>query len=194
MIIIAIAILGAGFVFLEGKLSNSGSSAPSPTPIQKVATQHFTNADGRVEVTFPSSWYERDTTQKGTFGTFGPIIQAWTISNFLPQNTTPNGIPTNGVFIDFTIEQGGSNLSLNSLLNCSIKTTVCTTVGIDNEQFAKSITTLNTGVTTISVATLYDQNILLATATIGTESDQTATINDAEKIFNSIKFQNKPSP
>lgn len=74
-----------------------------------------------------------------------------------------------------------------------MKTTTCETIGIDNEQFIRADTTLNTGMKTIAIGTFYDDKVFLASALI-TPGDQeetlTKTVND---ILNSIKFSERSS-
>jgi hypothetical protein len=185
LIIIAIAIIGVAYIFLEDTLSNTSNSTPSPTPVAVITDQKFTSEDGRVTVTFPSTWHIAEATPQGTYGQFGLVIQTFTITNYSPGNTA---LQKNGVRIDFTIEQGGGNLPLESLLDCGGKTLTCERVGIDNEQFIQSTATLNTGMQTIGLGTFYDQNILVANALIAAGNKQATNKKEAEKILRSIKF------
>lgn len=186
--IVAIVVLGVGFVFLEQTFSSPQPDTTKATQSQKpIQSQKFTSSDNRVVVTFPSTWYVQDTTQNGAYGNFGQILQTWTITNYPPPNT-PSSMTENGVTIDFSIQQGAGNLSLQQLLDCGMKTTSCETIGINSEQFLKSTATLNTGISTVSVATFYDQNILTATAMIGTGDKKAANQKEVDKILNSITF------
>lgn len=193
-ILTAIILLGIAFFYLNEKgteyLERKASEVPTaPVENTTAPTQEFTSSDGRIAVSFPTSWYVVDTTPVGGFGQFGPIIQTWTIASF-PMTETGSTIPENGVKIDFTIEQGGSNLPLESLVSCDGKTITCERIGIDSELFIRSTATLNTGVQTIIVATFYDQNILRAEVSIQPGANQAAGADEAETILRSIRFQN----
>jgi hypothetical protein len=189
----AIVILGIVYVFIEKKISEAPAQnaalSGTPAPATNANTlQEFTSSDGRVTVSFPSSWYVRDTTEKGSSGQFGPYTQTWTVSNYVLPDTGGNTIPENGIKIDFAIQRGGENLPLEALLDCGNKTLTCERVGINNEQFLKSTATLNTGMRTIGAATFYDQNILQVHSMIQTGNEQNTNEAVTQKVVDSVKF------
>jgi hypothetical protein len=125
---------------------------------------------------------------KGGRGEFGIILQSWVLQSFPLDGGGQGGIPDNSAKIDIEIQTGGENRSIDDLLDCGMKTTSCEKVGIDNEQFIKSESTLNTGMKTVSVATFFDDKILRANALIAPGADEAALTGTANAILQSFKF------
>ena len=196
VILTAILVLGFAFFFINERGAdylekNTSNTSTVPVENTTATTQEFTSSDGRISLRFPASWYVVDTTPAGGAGQFGPIVQTWTIANF-PATEGASGNGENTVTIDFTIEEGGGNLPLESLVSCDGKTITCERIGIDNELFAQSKAVLNTGTQLTTIATFYDQKILKATASIQAGDRQAANAIEAEKVLQSIRFQNTP--
>lgn len=185
IIIFVLIILGGLSIFfmserntreLTERISPTGQQSHNETTATSVRSR-----DGRVNFTYPTKWILTDTTST-TSGEFGPIIQSWTITNV-------SGDPTENVAkIIIETQKGGSNLAIDQLVDCSMKTITCDKVGIDNEQFIRAESVLNTGMRTTTVATFYDDSILRATGTVTPGSDQAALATSVNEVLNSFTF------
>lgn len=163
------------------------SSGVSQTPQTQPSNKTITNSDGRVLFQYPSNWYIVEST--GGKGEFGTVMQKWILTSYQPA-AEQGGIPANSGQVVVEIQNGGSNLSIDQLIDCNMKLT-CEKVGIDNEQFLKATGTLNSGSEEEIVATFYDNKILKMSGLATAGSNQQQLLQTINTIMNSIKFSNQ---
>lgn len=201
LIFVIIILGGLGIFFMNEQNTRRLSERINPTGIKNADNEvknvfpngaTVTTNDDRVSFQYPENWYEKDTTVPGKKGKFGSVVQALTLQN-IPFPTVTGTISDDLAKIDIEIQSGGTNLSIDALVDCTMKTTICNTVGIDSEQFIRADTTLNTGMKTIALGTFYDDKVLIVNALI-TPGDQEETLTkNVNDIINSIKFSQQPS-
>ena len=203
LIFIIIILGGLGLFFMNEQNTKQitermGSVTPvTPAGNENTETSAIPNAatattsDGRVSFQYPENWYLKDTTVAGKKGKFGTIMQSLIVQN-VPFPTSGGVISDNIASIDITVQAGGANLSIDDLVDCGMKTTTCTTIGIDNEQFIRADSTLNTGMKTVTIGTFYDNKILLASALITPGDQETALAQSVNDILNSFTFSELP--
>lgn len=202
-ILFLILITAGGYMFLLQGKQKLAQTAPSPTtassPSPTTASSQssipnsttVTSKDGRGQFMYPKTWKLQETTNpKGGNGQFGKIVQSWVLTSFASGSAGQGGIPQNAAKIDMEIMQGGKNMPIDELVDCSGKKVSCEKIGIDNEQFIKATSVLNTGMIVITVATFYDDKVLRASGLIETGKDQEENRKTVEAIFNSIHFVN----
>lgn len=196
-IIIFVVIITGGLVifFMNGQNTKELAERISPTreanltPGGTSMPQNMTevkSSDDRVTFMYPNSWQLTDSTGTKPAGKFGKILESWSITG----DTDGASATQNAAVVTVEIEAGGSNLAIDDLVDCGMKTVSCDKIGIDNEQFIKSDAMLNSGVRLITVATFYDSNILRATAQVFPGSDQEKLTQEAESILMSFHFTN----
>jgi hypothetical protein len=198
VIFLVIILGGLGVFFMNEKNTQELTERITPT----VSSETISDAPGpftahaqtgysmgqRVSFQYPGDWELRETTIKGGRGEFGTILQSWVLQSFPMEPEGQGGIPNNSAKIDIEIQNGGGNHPLDDLLDCDMKTTSCEKIGIDNEQFIKTESTLNTGMKTVSVATFFDDKILRANALIAPGTDEAALTSTVNAILQSFKF------
>jgi hypothetical protein len=182
-----LVILGIFFAIKNFKLIHMNSSGVSQTSQTQPSNKTITSSDGRVSFQYPSNWNVVEST--GGKGEFGTIIQKWILTSYQPA-AEQGGIPANSGQVVVEIQNGGSNLSIDQLIDCNMKLT-CEKVGIDNEQFLKATGTLNSGSEEEIVATFYDNKILKMSGLATAGSNQQQLLQTINTIMNSIKFSNQ---
>lgn len=186
-VIIGILVVG-GIIFAvrNVKMSNlNPANNIEQTQNPESSMKTVTSSDGRVSFQVPTNWTVEET--QGGQGQFGQIIQQWEVTSFVP--TADGTTPPNSGMVTVQIESGGSNLSIDQLVDCGMKLT-CEKVGIDSEQFIKATGTLNTGSQMQTVATFYDSNIFKMEGVATSGADQQQNMAIINQIENSIKFSN----
>lgn len=176
------------FVFQRTNTTTNTTVSPTPLPTLTPSPSapipdrvSVTSKDGRIQFTSPKTWYlSEQKIPAGGKGQFGPMTDSWLITSFV-----------NTAKIDMEIMEGGRNLSIDQLVDCSGKTVVCEKIGIDSEQFIKRTERQSDGMIVITVATFYDDKILRASGLIQVGPDQQENIKTVEAIFNSFKFIKK---
>lgn len=163
------------------------SSGVSQTSQTQPSNKTITSSDGRVSFQYPSNWSIEESS--GGKGEFGTIMQKWILTSYQPA-AEQGGIPANSGQVVVEIQNGGSNLSIDQLIDCNMKLT-CEKVGIDNEQFLKATGTLNSGSEEEIVATFYDNKILKMSGLATAGSNQQQLLQTINTIMNSIKFSNQ---
>lgn len=196
IIIFVLALISTGYFFLQNtkpqQISETSATQTTLSPT-KSQTKTFVTSDKRIAIDYPKDWTVIDTTLKGSKGQFGPFVESWVIQSFPQDEPGRGGIPENSVKIDFEIMEGGGNLPLEALIDCKMKTITCERIGIGESLFLKAESTLNTGMKTVQVATFYDSNVFRGIAYVQTGEKQSANVAIAEKLLNSITFQNLPN-
>lgn len=195
IILIAILVLGGAYLFMNNGVTNTATpdvtSETNPPAEDSSDMVTVRSSDNRVSFQYPGSWTLSDTPSQTAKGKFGTIIQGWTLQNTA---TAQANLSENTAKVTITIQNGGSNLSIDALVDCSMKTITCDKIGIDNEQFITSDTTLNTGTVMTSVGTFYDDKVLLGEAMVAPGQDQEALKAQVMEILHSFKFSdNSPT-
>lgn len=189
VIIGALVVLGAIFAIKNVKVlkMNPADNLPG-SKISEPTTKTVTSSDGRVSFTYPSDWYIEEST--GGTGQFGTIMQQWIISSYEPRAGEVE-VPENSAQVIVEIQDGGSNLSIDQLVDCGMKLT-CEKIGIDNEQFIKATGALNTGTQDAIVASFYDDKVLKMSGLVTNGPNQQQLLETVNNIENSIRFS-KPT-
>ncbi len=196
VIIFVLIITGGLIIFFMNEQNTSRlSSVISPTSASESADMSSDNRitersyDNRVAFSYPESWYSMDVTPGSGRGEFGRIMQTLVLQSYPVASVSAGGaFPENAARITIEIQEGGRNLAIEELVECAGKTVTCEKVGIDNQQFIRSEGVLNTGLTTIVVATFYDDNVLRASALVSPGQEQEMYLRIVNDILNSFQF------
>ena len=200
LIFVIIIFGGLGIFFMNEQNTKQLAQRINPTGQQSASAsgdivlaggETVTSSDVRVSFRYPNDWYMRDTTVTGGKGKFGTIVQSFVVQS-VPFVQAGGEISDNLAKIDIEIQTGNTNLSIDSLVDCTLKTVTCKTIGIDNEQFLRADAVLNTGMRTITVGTFYDDKILLASALITPGDQEGELTNTVNAIVNSFRFSEIP--
>lgn len=187
-VIIGVLVIG-GIIFAVKNVKSVKTltnNTSEQTQQQTSENKTITSTDGRVSFQVPTNWIVEET--QGGQGEFGPIIQEWILTNYTPA-AGETAMPPNSAMVTVQIESGGSNLSIDQLVDCQMKMT-CQKVGIDSEQFIQAKGTLNVGTEIQTVATFYDNNILRLEGVATSGSGQQRNMEIINQIENSVKFSN----
>lgn len=199
VLIFVLILVGGLFVFFMNEQNTKRlTSVISPTiSSEKTVTTGTTlpdavtvkSNDNRVSFKYPESWHIMDVTPASGKGEFGPIMQSWVVQSYPITAVGAAGtFPENSARINIEIQSGGGNLPIEDLVDCSGKTVTCEKVGINGEQFIRSEAVLNTGMSSITVATFYDSKVMRASALVPTGSEQSLYITTVNTILNSFTF------
>lgn len=198
LVFVLIMVGGLGIFFLNEQNTKQLASRLHPSlpetsdPADDMVTVR--SNDNRVSFQYPGSWSMTETSGKNQRGKFGPILQSWTLQNTDIISTESGVLAPDMARIIVTLQSGGSNLPIDALLDCTLKTMTCDKIGIDNEQFITSDTVLNTGMRIVSVATFYDENVLIGEGIIAPGQDQAMLTDEVVSILHSFKFShNNPT-
>ena len=190
IIVICIIFLIAGCVRTE---KNSSSLIPTPSPQgnQSAPPSDFSSLseeqlraggvkyvskDKSFSSYYPASWYLRETSVTDSRRQYGTVIQSWVISSLPLPEKEGGGVPYNSIRIEFE-ESISSINSLEALGECGMKSISCEMITLDGQEYRQSVSTLNTGDTSVVLETIKNKRFYRATALIRSGRDDMELYN-----------------